>query len=158
MSITSQRFSFHCSNSIRWPVYRFNVPISLPTSAIFDSNIFKNNLFLTRQMRYMAFIKIRYSIPYIYISFIHNGIQSAMQLFSLYLSSSHKFRPQTAIIRCLNYAKTVPLCNMYHMFTYLHHMQMRCFIFKILYHILSFISIKHNQWTLSYNVHTWVYW
>jgi hypothetical protein len=66
-------------------------------------------------------------------SFHTQYIQSRMKLFPLLLLLlTDMFRLQTAIIGCLNYAKTVPLYNMYKMFTYLDHMQLWCFMFKIL--------------------------
>jgi hypothetical protein len=63
--------------------------------------------------------------------FIRNIFSQQCNYFT-FTSPHNMFRPQTAIIRCLNYAKTVPLYRMYKMFTYSHHIQTRYFIFKII--------------------------
>jgi hypothetical protein len=65
----------------------------------------------------------------IHLSFVHNLFRHLWNYFQFVSSSHDMFRPQTVIIRCLIYIKTVTL---YKMLTYSHYMSLWCFMFNLL--------------------------
>jgi hypothetical protein len=67
-----------------------------------------------------CYIVFKHPIALIYLDTQYNSVKNATT--PIAPSSHDMFRPQTAIFRCLSYARTVPLS------TYSHHMLLRYFM------------------------------